>query len=443
MSYTEEPNESNPRAEIFKRERHSITPEMIDPEARRVLTRLNQSGFKAYVVGGGVRDLLLGKEPKDFDIATDATPREIKSLFRNSRVIGKRYKLVQIFFPNGKIFEVSTFRDLGAPADPDANTDGTTPIVTRENTYGTESSDALRRDLTINGLFYDLHSNSIIDYVGGVRDLSNRLIRIIGDPDTRFLEDPVRMIRVARHAARNNFEIEDSCKESINNNYLLITRASPVRVFDELKKDLTSGHSLPTLRLMAELKLLDPLLPEILQKDSLLLSDVSELSHCLARADDLAKDGLILTSASVLALCALFVHGLNSMRKDIYSWFSRRREILELSDNCFKSMAVPKRERERIANILTVWHNLGVPPFNREAIQSAKKSSSRLDLALLLKYLSDDEDVERFANTLLNMPPPPRPDRQRRRPNRSEQNSRDGRRERPSRSANQRNSQGN
>lgn len=390
--------------EIYSRSEHDISRRNIDPDAVKILYRLNRAGFKAYLVGGGVRDLLLGKKPKDFDIATDALPRDIKSLFRNSRIIGRRYKLIHIFFAGGKNIEVSTFRDIGVPTDPGEVLDTSAPIVTRENTYGTEATDAARRDLSINGLFYDISTFSIIDYIGGVRDLKQKIIRVIGDPDIRFIEDPVRMLRVARHAARNDFTIEERTRQSVIKNFHLIARASPVRVFDELKKDFAYGHSLKTFRLLAELRVLEPLIPELMQKDGVLLSDVSEFSRCLGRLDHLVRSGEEIGSAAVLSLFALFIQGLTSHRRDIYSWFKDRHEIHDFSKSTFKYLAVPKRERERIAAALSLWHALGAPPFGREQLAYAKRSPGRHDLALLVRLLSEDEDSEALVRAIENSP---------------------------------------
>ncbi|NDC37478.1 MAG: polynucleotide adenylyltransferase PcnB [Proteobacteria bacterium] len=399
-----QPPAETPQAEIYPRGEHQISRSNIDPDAVKILYRLNRAGFRAYLVGGGVRDLLLGKKPKDFDIATDALPRDIKSLFRNSRVIGRRYKLVHIFFAGGKNIEVSTFRDIGVPTEPGDVLDSAAPIVTRENTYGTEATDAVRRDLTINGLFYDISNFSVIDYVGGVRDLKQKVIRVIGDPDIRFIEDPVRMLRVARHAARNDFTIDERTHQSVVKNFHLIARASPVRVFDELKKDFAYGHSLSTFRILAELRLLEPLIPELMQKDGVLLSDVSEFSHCLARLDNHVRDGMQPSSAAVLALFLLFIQGLTSQRRNIYSWFRDQDEIHDASKNCFKYLAVPKKERERIAAALSLWHELGAPPFGRDALSYVKRSPGRQDLALLVRLLSEDEDSEALVRAVEQSP---------------------------------------
>src|SRR4030043_1557088 len=190
---------------------HPISRKNIDEEALKVLYRLHHHGFLAYLVGGSVRDLLLEKVPKDFDVATNAHPHEINSLFKNSRIIGRRFRLVQVFFKGRKIVEVSTFRSRSEFEEIETE-EGE---IIRTDSFGTPADDALRRDITINGLFYNIADFSIIDYVGGITDLEQRVIQTIGDPDERFEQDPVRMIRVTRHAARTGFSIESQTYQAI------------------------------------------------------------------------------------------------------------------------------------------------------------------------------------------------------------------------------------
>ncbi len=383
-----------PIPSIYQKHEHTISRRSIDQDALRILHRLTDNGFKAYLVGGGVRDLFLGKTPKDFDIATDATPKQIKTLFRNSRIIGKRYKLVHIFFHGGKNIEVCTFRDTDVPIDPNEVASSEAPIITRENTFGTETTDALRRDLTINGLFYDAQSFSIIDYVGGVLDLKAAIIRIIGDPDVRISEDPVRMLRVARHAARNNFAVEPITRASVIKNFHLIARASPVRVYDEIKKDLSHGSVLPTLRLMHDLRLLEALIPALINKDAMLLSDISECSRCLGRVDELKSKGIETSATVVLGMLVLFTRGLVSEKRDIYSWFSSKEDIDDACNQTFKYLSVPRKERERITGMLSSWLELGSPPFSRSKIQGLRRNWGREDLPNLINVLSDETDAE-------------------------------------------------
>lgn len=379
---------------IYPKNEHTISRRSIDQDALRILHRLTDNGFKAYLVGGGVRDLFLGKTPKDFDIATDATPKQIKTVFRNSRIIGKRYKLVQIFFHGGKNIEVCTFRDTDVPIDPNEVAGSDAPIITRENTFGTETTDALRRDLTINGLFYDAQSFSIIDYVGGVIDLKAGIIRIIGDPDVRLSEDPVRMLRVARHAARNNFTVEPVTRASVIKNFHLIARASPVRVYDEIKKDLSHGSILPTLRLMHDLRLLEALIPALTNKDAMLLSDISECARCLGRVDELKSKGVESSPTVVLGMLVLFARGLVSEKRDIYSWFSSKDDIDDACTQIFKYLSVPRKERERITGLLSSWLELGPPPFSRAKVQGLRRNWGREDLPNLINVLSDETDAD-------------------------------------------------
>lgn len=250
-----------PEPKIIPRPEHPISRANIDVEVLKVLYRLHHNDYKAYLVGGSVRDLWLSKIPKDFDIATDAQPQEIRKLFRNSRIIGKRFRLVQVFFKGGKVVEVSTFRSR---SEFDAETDMLAP----NNTFGTPAEDAQRRDLTINGLFYDIGDFSILDYVGGLEDLQNQIIRVIGPPEVRFRRDPVRMLRVVRHAARTGFRIDPAAWSGIQNNRQLIRLCNPSRVRDELLKDFKSGYCGEFILLMIESGLLSAILPsfeEILQ----------------------------------------------------------------------------------------------------------------------------------------------------------------------------------
>jgi poly(A) polymerase len=224
-----------------------------------VLSRLSGAGYKAYLVGGSVRDLLLQRTPKDFDIGTDAHPSALRRLFRNCRLIGRRFRLAHILFADGKVVEVATFRRRPEPADPSAPE----LLMTSDNTFGTAREDALRRDFTINGLFYNIADFSVIDYVGGLDDLEAGLVRTIGEPDIRFREDPVRMLRAVEFASRLGFAITPDAYEAILNHRKEIVKSAPPRVTEELAQSLKGGHALTTFLLMRELGLLDALLPEL------------------------------------------------------------------------------------------------------------------------------------------------------------------------------------
>ncbi len=244
---------------ILPRAEHPISRKRIDEEALKVLYRLHRHGFLAYLVGGSVRDLLLGKIPKDFDVATDAHPHEINALFKNSRIIGRRFRLVQVFFKGRKIVEVSTFRSRSEFEEVETE-EGE---IIRTDSFGTPADDALRRDITINGLFYNIADFSIIDYVGGMTDLEQRLIRTIGDPDERFQQDPVRMIRAIRHAARTGFSIENQAFQAMLRHREEIQKCSPSRLRDEFLRELKEGVAKHSLQFMLQTGLLFSLFPDL------------------------------------------------------------------------------------------------------------------------------------------------------------------------------------
>lgn len=241
---------------VVGREHHCISRNLIPEYTLKVLYRLHRSGFKAYLCGGSVRDLLMSRTPKDFDIATDAHPMQVRRLFRNSRIIGRRFRLVHVVFQEG-VVEVATFR-----REPGQRDDGEL-LVTDDNTFGTPEQDARRRDFTINGLFYNIGDFSIIDYAGGLADLDNHLIRVIGDPDIRFREDPVRMMRAIEFASRLDFEIEAETWDGIIRHREEILKASPARVSEEILELLRRGWSLDAFELMVETRLLESLIPEL------------------------------------------------------------------------------------------------------------------------------------------------------------------------------------
>jgi tRNA nucleotidyltransferase/poly(A) polymerase len=270
---------------IVPRAEHPISRRDIDADALKVLYRLQESGYTAYLVGGSVRDLLLSRKPKDFDIGTSAHPYQIKKLFRNCWIIGRRFRLAHVRFGT-KAIEVATFRKnipAGSESEPsesafareqpgelrrdrpgerDAGGDPDLQIK-HDNTFGTPEEDAFRRDFTINALFYDIGSFSIIDYVGGLQDLKDGLIRCIGDPNDRFQEDPVRMMRAIVMASRLGFRLDEPVVKAIARHRSLIATSSPARLIEEYYKILRSGAAEQTFRALAEHRLLEPVTPEI------------------------------------------------------------------------------------------------------------------------------------------------------------------------------------
>jgi len=275
---------------------------MIDEEALKVLYRLHRQGYLAYLVGGSVRDFLLGKIPKDSDVATNAHPHEINVLFRNSRIIGRRFRLAHVFFHGGKVIEVSTFRSRSEFEEVES-ADGT---IIRKDSFGTPEEDALRRDITINGLFYNIADFSIIDYVGGMADLGQKIIRTIGDPNERFQQDPVRMIRVIRHAARTGFTIDDGTYRAILDHRDEIRTCSPSRVRDEFLRDLREGVSEASLRLMLQTNLLLSIFPDFERvfgdRNPFKWKDREYLLSLFHLVDDLNQRGKPVSDAVLLAL---------------------------------------------------------------------------------------------------------------------------------------------
>ena len=253
---------------IVPRHEHTISRRDIDPDALKVLYRLRQQQHLAYLVGGSVRDLLLGKHPKDYDVGTSAHPYDVKRLFRNCWIIGRRFRLAHVRFAPNKVIEVATFRKKAEPGEmplPDATavTHAEHRLVHRDNTFGTPEEDAFRRDFTINALFYDVETLSIIDYVGGMEDLRGRVLRSIGDPNERFLEDPVRMLRAVVFAERLDFSIDAASLDAIARHGAEITKASPARMLDEYYKILRSGSSERIFRRLREVGLLQHISPEL------------------------------------------------------------------------------------------------------------------------------------------------------------------------------------
>ena len=249
----------HPVLRSIPREQHVISRRDISPNALRVLYRLREGGFGAYLVGGAVRDLLLGLHPKDFDVATDATPEQVKSLFRNCRLIGRRFRLAHVVYGR-EIIEVATFRANIDDGSGDRELeDGR---LVRDNVYGTIEDDAIRRDFTCNALYYAIEDFSVRDYVGGYEDVQARVMRLIGDPETRYREDPVRMLRAVRLAAKLDFTIEPATAAPIPLLAPLLGEAAPARLFEEMLKLFLSGHAVASFERLEAHGLLGALLPE-------------------------------------------------------------------------------------------------------------------------------------------------------------------------------------
>ena len=251
----------NKKPVVYSRPEHCISRKNIDPDAVRVLYRLSQLGYTAYLVGGGVRDLLLGRTPKDFDVGTSAKPNELKRAFRNCFLIGRRFRLAHLRFEGGKIIETATFRQNSQTVGEIIEHAAEGPM--EDNTFGTPETDAYRRDFTVNGLFYDIKDFSVIDWVGGMKDLERRIIRAIGDPDIRFREDPVRMMRAIKFSSRLGFSIERRTLAAMKRHHACILTASIPRVCEEVFRLFPYGKSAEAFRLMWSCGLLGDLMPQL------------------------------------------------------------------------------------------------------------------------------------------------------------------------------------
>lgn len=245
---------------VYKRPEHCISRKNIDPDALKVLYRLSSLGYTAYLVGGGVRDLLMGRTPKDFDVGTSAKPNEVKRAFRNCFLVGRRFRLAHVRFGD-KVIETATFRRNSQTVGEIIEHAAEGPL--EDNSFGTPETDAFRRDFTVNGLFYDIKDFSVIDWVGGMKDIERKIIRSIGDPDIKFQEDPVRMMRAIKFSSRLGFTIERKTAAAMKRHHSCILTASVPRVCEEVFRLFTYGHSAEAFRQMWDYGMLGDLLPDL------------------------------------------------------------------------------------------------------------------------------------------------------------------------------------
>ncbi|WP_330924339.1 polynucleotide adenylyltransferase PcnB [Candidatus Sororendozoicomonas aggregata] len=308
---------------IIPRDKHTISRRNMSKNALKVLHRLNNAGYEAFLVGGCIRDLYLGITPKDFDIATSATPEEVRKLFKNARVIGRRFKLAHILFVRETI-EVATFRashDANKPAS-DSSRHADSGRILRDNVYGSMEEDALRRDFTINALYYESQNFSVVDYCNGVADIEQRTLRLIGDPLKRYREDPVRMLRAIRFAAKLKFTMAEATRAPIKTFAHLLQDIPPARLFDEALKLLHSGNGVDTFDKLWEYGLLKPLFPATyhsLESDDLPFEEL--VYHALESTDKRVRNNQPVTPAFLFA---------------VLLWHPLQQQVLEL-----KSQGIP------------------------------------------------------------------------------------------------------
>lgn len=384
---------------VIDRGAHPISRRSIPENVLKVLYRLHRSGYRAYLCGGSVRDLLMGRTPKDFDVVTDAHPGEVRRLFRNSRIIGRRFRLVHIIFQD-QVVEVATFRrepERAVVAD-EENED---VLITDDNTFGSPLQDAKRRDFTINALFYNIADFCVIDYVGGLDDIAEGRVRVIGDPDLRFREDPVRMMRAIEFASRLGFEIEAATYEGILRHRNEILKASAPRVSEEILELLRRGWSRGAIRLMVDTGLLEPLLPEIYNsirgERAPYFWKMLEVLDRTVQAGRRISDAVLL---SVLVLPWIF----DEIEAEEKRRESRMRigEVIvfireQIQPLCAR-MALPAGTRHQMEQALeTLWRLLEPPTDRRAQFRAVYREPFNDALALLELYaLSSGRYVEAF-----------------------------------------------
>ncbi|HUJ12502.1 MAG TPA: polynucleotide adenylyltransferase PcnB [Thermoanaerobaculia bacterium] len=383
-------------ATIVDRSSHSISRRRIPENVLKVLYRLHRSGYRAYLCGGSVRDLLMNREPKDFDVATDAHPAEIRRLFRNSRIIGRRFRLVHVIFQD-MIVEVSTFR-----REPERSSEENDELlITNDNTFGSPLQDARRRDFTMNALFYSIADFSVIDYVGGLEDMARREVRVIGDPGIRFREDPVRMMRAIEFASRLGFEIEPDTYEAILHHRNEILKASPPRVSEEILELLRRGWSRGAIRRMVDSGLLEPLLPEVFRSIS---GDRAPYFWKMLEVLDRTVQSSRKISDAVLLSVLLLPWVMDELEAEEQRRSARMRigEVLvfirDLIQPICARMALPSGTRHQIEQALeTLWRLLEPPSDRRSQFRFVYREPFDDALALLELYaLSSGKHVEVF-----------------------------------------------
>jgi poly(A) polymerase len=363
-----------------------IPEDRLDPEAIRVIARLRHTGHQAYFVGGCVRDALLGRTPKDFDVATSAHPGEVRAIFRNCRLIGRRFRLAHVYFRGGKVIEVATFRKNPTDAAEDLP-DGGDLLITRDNVFGTAEEDAVRRDFTVNGLFYDVFAGEVLDYVGGRSDLEAHRIATIGDPEIRMREDPVRALRAVRFAARLGFAIEPETFAAMRRHASELERCAPPRLLEETFKILRCGSSARAFELLRTSAALPVLLPALASFYDAAAEDGRRrfLAH-LSALDALVRSGEVPSEAVLLGSLLLHVPAGEPGGSD-----ERDRLLAEL----VATARLPRRIAERTRLALASQRTFRAPARRRKrglAAQSYFTDALQL-LEITVKATGEGEDL--------------------------------------------------
>ena len=379
-------NQENSPPELYAQSQHKIKIKQIDSHAREIIDSLNKSGFKAYLVGGCIRDLVLDKNPKDFDVVTDATPEQIKKAIPRSRIIGRRFKLVHVR-KGRKITEVSTFRSKGGKRTSKTNKG----IVLRDNFYGTIREDAFRRDFTINSLYLDINDMKIIDYTGGFKDLNNRELSCIGDSKLRFREDPIRIIRAVRFLCNLELKLKKSLKKDLISFAHLLQEIPPARRYEEILKLFLTGNAKNNFISLLEFHILKHLLP-VTEKQCSNEKHKSFILNALLNSDARVKKGLPLTPAFLFSV--LLWPGLTERIGEINSKKTKLPALLRSSNiiikQCRQDCFIPKRIENMIKEIWEFQIKLLKFPPKSKLIFSHRRFRAGYDFLLLREEVGVD-----------------------------------------------------
>jgi poly(A) polymerase len=335
----------------------------IDPDAMKILRRLTRFNHTAYLVGGCVRDLLLERRPKDFDIGTTATPRQVKRLFSNCRIIGKRFRLAHIYFQNGKILEVATFRARNVDDDGDTPADDGDLLIRDDNIFGTPEEDALRRDFTINALFYDANDENVLDHADGLGDLRRRLVRTIGDPEIRFREDPIRILRAIRFAAGLGFKIEPTTLDALKRTRKLIPKAAAPRILEEINRFCRGGGARASFEMLREIGVFEVILPEFAKgyrEDPRAWTFLVDLLGAMDRRSSRGEE--VRTADILVTLLLPLVAPRIGWNEDGAVERKPGTDVRELADEILRPMALrlrmARRDQEQSRQILMTLHRM-------------------------------------------------------------------------------------
>jgi len=385
---------------ILPRAQHCISRSEINDNALKVLYRLHQSGYAAYLVGGGVRDLLMGLHPKDFDVATDASPEQVKEIFRNCRLIGRRFRLAHVHFGRD-IVEVATFRGHHQEehgTDQALTHDG---MILRDNVFGTLAEDAWRRDFSVNALYYNIADFSVVDYTGGMTDLNNRLLRMIGDPQVRCQEDPVRMLRAIRFAAKLQFELDSQLVAAIDEQKHRLAAVPPARLFEEILKLFLSGHALRTFHELIRYNLFEILFPAAAQNIAENKQFVALIEQACINTDQRIADNKSVTPAFLFAVL-LWGAVAERAREFESNGMSKIQSLQEagralLHQQC-ATIAIPKRFRLPVREIWTGQARLQNRRGRRAFVLLEQARFRAMYDFLLLRVQSGETDVAELSH---------------------------------------------